>query len=105
MTAVGHDTLKTRRTLTVEGKDYEYFSLPEAAKALGDISRLPVSLKVLLENVLRFEDGRSYKTEDAKAIVGWLENACRQGSPVQARPDPAAGFHRCAGRGRPGGDA
>ena len=75
MTAVGKDTLKTRRTLTVEGKGYDYFSLPEAAKSLGDISRLPVSLKVLLENVLRFEDGRSYKVDDAKAIFGWLENA------------------------------
>src|SRR6195952_1107849 len=75
MTAIGHDTLKTRRTLNVEGKGYEYFSLPEAAKTLGDISRLPVSLKILLENVLRFEDGRSYKVDDAKAIVGWLEKA------------------------------
>jgi len=75
MTAVGQDTLKTRRALTVEGKEYAYFSLPDAAKTLGDISRLPVSLKVLLENVLRFEDGRSYKVDDAKAVVGWLENA------------------------------
>ncbi len=75
MTAVGHDTLATRRTLTVEGKAYDYFSLPEAAKTLGDISRLPVSLKVLLENVLRFEDGRSYKVDDARSIVGWLEHA------------------------------
>ena len=75
MTAVGHDTLATRRTLTVEGKAYDYFSLPEAARTLGDISRLPVSLKVLLENVLRFEDGRSYKVDDARSIVGWLEHA------------------------------
>ncbi|MFL5279540.1 MAG: aconitate hydratase AcnA [Rhodopila sp.] len=75
MTAVGHDTLKTRKTLTVEGKEYAYFSLPEAAKTLGDISRLPVSLKVLLENVLRFEDGRSYKVDDARAVVEWLANA------------------------------
>ncbi len=75
MTAVGQDTLKTRGTLAVEGKEYAYFSLPEAAKTLGDISRLPVSLKVLLENVLRFEDGRSYKVDDAKAVVGWLEKA------------------------------
>ncbi len=75
MTAVGHDTLATRRTLAVEGKAYDYFSLPEAAKTLGDISRLPVSLKVLLENVLRFEDGRSYKVDDARSIVGWLEQA------------------------------
>ena len=57
MKAIGQDTLKTRRTLTVQGKSYDYFSLAEAAKSLGDISRLPVSLKVLLENVLRFEDG------------------------------------------------
>jgi len=75
MTTIGQDTLKTRRTLTVEGKEYDYFSLPEAAKSLGDISRLPVSLKVLLENVLRFEDGRSYTVNDAKAIAGWLEKA------------------------------
>jgi aconitate hydratase len=75
MTAVGHDTLKTRKTLTVEGKEYAYFSLPEAARTLGDITRLPVSLKVLLENVLRFEDGRSYKVDDAKSVVGWLEKA------------------------------
>ena len=99
MTAIGQDTLKTRRTLTVEGKEYDYFSLPEAAKTLGDISRLPVSLKVLLENVLRFEDGRSYKVDDAKAIAGWLEAAhVRQGSAVQARPHPDAGFHRRARR-------
>jgi aconitate hydratase len=75
MKAIGQDSLKTRRTLTVGDKAYQYFSLPEAAKALGDISRLPVSLKVLLENVLRFEDGFSYTVDDAKAVAGWLENA------------------------------
>jgi aconitate hydratase len=75
MKAVGHDSLKTRRTLTVDGQDYAYFSLEEAAKQIGDISRLPVSLKVLLENVLRFEDGSSYKPEDAKAIAEWLGSA------------------------------
>ncbi|MGC8522957.1 MAG: aconitate hydratase AcnA [Acidibrevibacterium sp.] len=75
MKTVGQDSLKTRRTLTVEGKSYEYFSLPEAARALGDISRLPVTLKILLENILRFEDGKSYTVDDAKAIAGWLENA------------------------------
>jgi aconitate hydratase len=75
MTAVGHDTLKTRKTLTVEGKEYAYFSLPDAARTLGDISRLPISLKVLLENVLRFEDGRSYKVDDAKSVVAWLDKA------------------------------
>jgi aconitate hydratase len=77
MKTVGHDSLHTRKTLEVEGKTYHYFSMPEAAKTIaaqgGDLSRLPVSLKVLLENVLRFEDGRSYHADDARAIAGWLE--------------------------------
>src|ERR1700709_1489755 len=75
MKAIGQNSLNTRRTLKVDGAEYDYFSIPEAAKTLGDVSRLPVSLKVLLENVLRFEDGRSYKVDDAKAIAGWLEKA------------------------------
>jgi aconitate hydratase len=75
MKSVGRDSLKTRATLTAGGKTYAYFSLPEAAKTIGDIARLPVSLKVLLENVLRFEDGTSYSVEDARAIAGWLETA------------------------------
>jgi aconitate hydratase len=75
MTMIGHDTLKTLKTLTVEGRDYKYFSLAEAADALGDISKLPKTLKILLENTLRFENGASYTTEDAKSIVGWLEMA------------------------------
>jgi aconitate hydratase len=75
MTAIGQDTLKTRRTLLVDGIKYDYFSLPEAAKALGEISRLPVSLKILLENILRFEDGSSFHVNDAKAIAGWLDMA------------------------------
>ena len=74
MKTVGHDTLRTRRTLDVGGRRYDYFSIPEAAKAIGNVDRLPVSLKVLLENVLRFEDARSYKVDDARAIVGWLEH-------------------------------
>jgi aconitate hydratase len=75
MKTVGHDSLKTKTTLTVDGKSYTYFSIPEAAKTLGDVSRLPVSLKVLLENVLRFEDGHSYTVADAEAIAGWLQQA------------------------------
>jgi aconitate hydratase len=75
MKSVGQDSLKTRRTLSVEGRDYAYFSIPEAEKTVGDVSRLPVSLKVLLENVLRFEDGKSYTVDDAKAVAGWLANA------------------------------
>ncbi|MFT8245399.1 aconitate hydratase AcnA [Roseomonas sp. BN140053] len=86
MRMIGQDSLQTRRTLSVDGKDYFYFSLPEAGKALGiDVARLPNSLKVLLENVLRFEDGRAYTVNDAKAFGGWLENA-RSDREVPFRP-------------------
>ena len=86
MTSIGQDSLKTRRTLDVEGKSYEYFSIPEAEKSIGDVSRLPVSLKILLENILRFEDGKSYNVADAKSIAGWLINAT---SPAEVPFKPA----------------
>lgn len=71
MSDVGQDTLNTRRTLNVDGKEYDYFSLNAAAEKIGDVSRLPYTLKVLLENLLRFEDGVSVKTEDIQALVDW----------------------------------
>ncbi len=74
MSVTGRDTLKTRRTLNVGGKEYDYFSLQAAeAAGLGDVSRLPGSLKVLLENLLRYEDGRTVTVDDAKALAGWLD--------------------------------
>lgn len=73
MTTTGHDTLKTRKTLKVKGQSYDYFSIKEAEKTIGDVSRLPFSLKVLLENLLRFEDNRSVTVDDIKAIVSWLK--------------------------------
>ncbi|HEX5320120.1 MAG TPA: aconitate hydratase AcnA, partial [Stellaceae bacterium] len=74
MSVIGHDSLKTRRTLTVDGKSYDYFSLDAAAKAagLGDISRLPFSLKILLENLVRLENGRTVTVDDIKALGAWL---------------------------------
>ena len=55
-----HDSFKSKSTLTVGDKTYTYYSLKKAAEnGLGDISRLPASLKVLLENMLRNEDGKS----------------------------------------------
>ena len=69
----GRDSLNTRRTLEVGSARYDYFSLAAAAEAgLGDISRLPFSLKVLLENLLRHEDGASVTVDDIKALAGWL---------------------------------
>jgi aconitate hydratase len=85
MRMIGHDSLKTRRTLKVDGQDFHYFSLPEAAKTIGDITRLPYSLKVLLENVLRFENGRSYTVADAQAIADWLKEG-RSTKEVPFRP-------------------
>ena len=80
------DSLKTRRTLQVGDKSYDYFSLPAAAAAgLGDISRLPFSLKVLLENLLRFEDGGSVTVDDIKAMAAWLE-ARRSEREIAYRP-------------------
>ena len=75
MTVTGNDTLKARRTLTVNGASYDYFSLKAAeAAGLGDTSRLPFSLKVLLENLLRYEDGRSVTVDDVKATASWDGN-------------------------------
>ncbi|KAA5607119.1 aconitate hydratase AcnA [Roseospira marina] len=71
MGATGQDTLKARRTLSVGDAQYDYFSLADAG--LGDISRLPFSLKVLLENMLRHEDGRTVTIDDVKAVAAWLE--------------------------------
>src|SRR3546814_38486 len=68
------DTLKTRRDLKVGGKTYSYYSLEAAAAELGDISRLPYSMKVLLENLLRFEDGSSVTADDVRAIGQWLKD-------------------------------
>jgi aconitate hydratase len=73
MKSIGQDSLKTRQTLTAGGQEYHYFSLPKAAATIGDISRLPVSLKVLLENVLRFEDGGATTVNHAKAIAEWTK--------------------------------
>ncbi len=75
MTTTGHDSLNIRRTLDIDGDKYDYYSIPEAEKAgLGDVSRLPFSLKVLLENLLRHEDGRTVTSEDVSAIAGWLKD-------------------------------
>jgi len=85
MTAVGQDTLATRTILEVGGQSVAYYSLEKAAAQLGDVSRLPFSMKVLLENLLRFEDGKTVTVEDIKAIVDWQNDptATRE---IQYRP-------------------
>ncbi|MGJ3649017.1 aconitate hydratase AcnA [Sphingomonas sp. GlSt437] len=86
MTAIGQDTLGTRDTLDVAGKSYSYFSLAKAAAKLGDVSRLPFSMKVLLENLLRFEDGKTVHVEDIQALVDWQQNPTAPEREIQYRP-------------------
>jgi aconitate hydratase len=74
MTVGGLDSLKTRRTLSSGGKSFDYFSLSAAESELGDLSRLPLSLRILLENLLRSEDGRSVTLDDIKAVGLWLKD-------------------------------
>ncbi|WP_379554052.1 aconitate hydratase AcnA [Qipengyuania sp. DGS5-3] len=86
MTQVGKDTLGTRSTLNVNGKDYAYYSFAKAAEKIGDVSRLPFSLKVLLENMLRFEDGGfTVGEEHVRAVADWQKNPVT-GSEIQYRP-------------------
>jgi aconitate hydratase len=73
---MSRDSFKTRKTLTVGGKQYDYFSLPAAAEAgIGDVARLPMSLKILLENLLRFEDGNTVTEADIRALGNWAKDA------------------------------
>ncbi len=84
----GTDTAKTRRELKVGGKDIAYYSIQAATEAgLGDFSRLPAALKVVLENLLRFEDGgRTVSTEDIKAFAEWAEKGGKNPREIAYRP-------------------
>jgi len=86
MTAVGNNALNSRSSLDVGGKSYAYYSLAKAAGALGDVSRLPFSMKVLLENLIRFEDGKTVTREDIQALVDWQENKGSVSREIQYRP-------------------
>ena len=68
------NSYNAKQTLTVNDKEYDFFSIPAAEKQLGDLSKLPFSLKVLVENLLRYEDGSSVKADDLKAFSAWLKD-------------------------------
>ncbi|MDE0658642.1 MAG: aconitate hydratase AcnA, partial [Gammaproteobacteria bacterium] len=73
---MSRDSFATRTVLHVEGIDYDYFSLPKAGEAgAGDVGRLPMSLKILLENLLRFEDGVTVTRRDIEALGNWADDA------------------------------
>ena len=85
MIPTGQDSLHTRSTLEVGGKRFAYYSLAKVGAALGDVSRLPYSMKVLLENLLRFEDGVTVTRDDLQAMVDWQKER-KISREIQYRP-------------------
>ncbi len=79
------NSFNTLETLTVGSEHYQIFNLSKLQVQLGDLSRLPKSLKVLLENLLRFEDQLTVKTEHIHALAGWLNNQTSE-QEIQYRP-------------------
>ncbi|WP_449043349.1 aconitate hydratase AcnA [Paracoccus versutus] len=84
----GTDTAKTRRQLQVGSRSYAYYSIDAATQAgLGDFSKLPASLKVVLENLLRFEDGgRTVSVEDIRAFAEWARQGGQNPREIAYRP-------------------
>ena len=84
---VGHDTAKTRKTLTVGDQTIAYYSIPAATDAgLGDFANLPAALKVVLENMLRFEDNKTVTVEDIKAFAEWGAKGGKNPREIAYRP-------------------
>ncbi|MBY4892490.1 aconitate hydratase AcnA [Rhodobacteraceae bacterium N5(2021)] len=84
---VGHDTSKTRKTLTVGDQSVAYYSIDAAeAAGLGDFSKLPAALKVVLENMLRFEDGKTVTVDDIKAFSEWATQGGKNPREIAYRP-------------------
>ncbi len=70
---IGQDTLKTKSSMEVAGKEYHFFSLSKAQAHFPALKKLPFSLKILLENLLRFEDGDTVTEQDIKALNDWIQ--------------------------------
>jgi len=84
---VGRDTAKTRKTLSVNGKTISYYSIPAATEAgLGDFSNLPAALKVVLENMLRYEDGKTVHVDDIRAFAEWGAKGGKNPREIAYRP-------------------
>ncbi len=97
------DSFGAKSTLDVDGKSYEIFRLDKVTGDGVDVESLPYSLKVLLENLLRTEDGANITADDIRGHrrLGRRRRP-QQGDPVHAGPGDHAGLHRCPVRGRPG---
>ncbi|MEM9047437.1 MAG: aconitate hydratase AcnA [Pseudomonadota bacterium] len=83
----GQDTAHTRRTLTAGGRSYAYYAIAAAeAAGLGSFARLPAVLKVVLENLLRFEDGKTVSTDDIRAFSDWAAQGGKNPREIAYRP-------------------
>ncbi|MEL6643956.1 MAG: aconitate hydratase AcnA [Pseudomonadota bacterium] len=84
---VGQDTSNTRKTLQAGGKTYAYYSIPAAeAAGLGAFAQLPAALKVVLENMLRFEDGKTVTVDDIRAFSDWADKGGKNPREIAYRP-------------------
>ena len=91
MQAASLDSFKCRRTLKAGDKSYVYYSLKEAEhNGLTGISALPFSLKVLLENLLRHEDGRTVTRDDIIGLSEWLEQPWQERTRDRISPGTGA---------------
>jgi hypothetical protein len=94
-------SFQSKSTLKFGGKDYEIYRLDALDKAGVSTTHLPFSLRILLENLLRTEDGRNVKAEDIRALAAWngWEDEVRKGNCVYTQPGADAGFYRRSRRG------
>ena len=86
MAAAHPNSFKARKTMQVGSRSYTYYSLKAVEKQIGDLSRLPFSLRVLLENLVRHEDGTTVKKEDIAAFEKWLGNGGKSTKEINFRP-------------------
>src|SRR5260370_17693893 len=86
MAAAHPNSFKARKSLKVGSRSYTYFSLKAVEKEVGDLSRLPFSLRVLLENLLRHEDGSTVRKTDIAAFADWLKNGGKSAKEINFRP-------------------
>ena len=83
--AVHPNSFKARKTLAVGSKSYTYWSLKAVEKEVGDLSRLPFSLRILMENLVRYEDGTTVKKEDIAAFADWVKNGGKSTKEINFR--------------------
>ena len=85
MAAAHPNSFKARKSLKVGARSYTYYSLAAVEKEVGDLSRLPVSLRILMENLVRHEDGTTVKKADIAAFADWVKNGGKSTKEINFR--------------------